>query len=435
MRRATAVAAALAVGVSLSPAAPPAAAGPSPRNLPGASHGGGAANLVYTPIVPCRILDTRTAEAGSLTAFEQRGILVRGGEGGYGAQGGAADCGIPGLDGTPGALSNLARAVTINLVAVGPTAAGHLTAWPVGAVQPTASSINYSSTAANGGLNVANGVVLGLCEETGATPCEVGGEAADLLVQAITPIDLVADVTGYFHEMADSGPVTSVFGRSGDVVAAAGDYLASQVTNVPAGTIAASTVQAAIDELEAEKASVAYVDAAADQTIAQVLAEGNDAAGADLLGVDQLGLGTTSVPAANLRLQIRHGNTPGLRLEQTNEQFAAQTWDVAANEVSFFVRDVTSGSRLGFRIGPGAPTNSLVVDGAGRVGLAPGTGSGMPTLTTALDVFGDAVRVRTSRTPASATAACNAGEIVWDAGFVYVCVATDTWKRAALTTW
>lgn len=51
-------------------------------------------------------------------------------------------------------------------------------------------------------------------------------------------------------------PVSSVFGRTGDVVAADGDYTASQVTNVPAGGIAGATVQAALNELDTEKLSV-----------------------------------------------------------------------------------------------------------------------------------------------------------------------------------
>jgi hypothetical protein len=49
------------------------------------------------------------------------------------------------------------------------------------------------------------------------------------------------------------GAVTSIFGRAGVVVAVAGDYTASQVTNVPAGGIAAVTAQAAINELDSEK--------------------------------------------------------------------------------------------------------------------------------------------------------------------------------------
>lgn len=41
----------------------------------------------------------------------------------------------------------------------------------------------------------------------------------------------------------------------------------------------------------------------------------------------------------------------------------------------------------------------------------------------------------TARTPASATDTGNAGEVCWDSSFIYVCTATNTWKRAALSTW
>jgi len=55
--------------------------------------------------------------------------------------------------------------------------------------------------------------------------------------------------------------------------------------------------------------------------------------------------------------------------------------------------------------------------------------------TALLDVNSDIVRLRTAKTPATAGAAGNVGDICWDAGYVYVCVATNTWKRAALATW
>lgn len=65
-----------------------------------------------------------------------------------------------------------------------------------------------------------------------------------------------------------SGGVTSVFGRVGVVVAVAGDYTASLITNVPAGNIAAVTAQAAIDELDTEKAGLALANVfTAAQTI------------------------------------------------------------------------------------------------------------------------------------------------------------------------
>lgn len=49
------------------------------------------------------------------------------------------------------------------------------------------------------------------------------------------------------------GAVSSIFGRAGAVVAVAGDYLANLITFTPAGSVAATNVQAAIEELDAEK--------------------------------------------------------------------------------------------------------------------------------------------------------------------------------------
>ena len=40
-----------------------------------------------------------------------------------------------------------------------------------------------------------------------------------------------------------------------------------------------------------------------------------------------------------------------------------------------------------------------------------------------------------TKTPATAGAAGTTGEIAWDANYIYVCVDTDTWVRAAIATW
>ncbi|HEX2257347.1 MAG TPA: tail fiber domain-containing protein [Afifellaceae bacterium] len=67
---------------------------------------------------------------------------------------------------------------------------------------------------------------------------------------------------------------------------------------------------------------------------------------------------------------MRTGNTPAQRLEQDGSSgFSPQTWDIAGNEANFFVRDVTGGSRLPFRIRPGAPTSSLDIANTGNVGM------------------------------------------------------------------
>ena len=40
-----------------------------------------------------------------------------------------------------------------------------------------------------------------------------------------------------------------------------------------------------------------------------------------------------------------------------------------------------------------------------------------------------------SGAPASATSTGTAGQIQWDSNYIYVCVATNTWKRVAISTW
>ena len=81
----------------------------------------------------------------------------------------------------------------------------------------------------------------------------------------------------------------------------------------------------------------------------------------------RVGLGTAT-PVLDLHL-VR-GDSPSLRFEQdTTSGWTAQTFDIAANESNFFIRDVTGGSKLPFRIQPGAPTNTLTMKNDGKVGL------------------------------------------------------------------
>jgi hypothetical protein len=84
--------------------------------------------------------------------------------------------------------------------------------------------------------------------------------------------------------------------------------------------------------------------------------------------IGDIGVGTAT-PV--LDMHVNRTDTPAIRLEQNNSGgFTAQTWDIGANEANFFVRDVTSGSRLPFRIRPGAPTSSVDISASGNVGIA-----------------------------------------------------------------
>jgi len=79
-----------------------------------------------------------------------------------------------------------------------------------------------------------------------------------------------------------------------------------------------------------------------------------------------VGLGTATPAQA---LSVLRANTPALRLEQTAGEFAAQAWDLAANEAGLFVRDASGGDLVPLRVQAGTPSNTLSV---GATGVAVG---------------------------------------------------------------
>ncbi|MBN1833577.1 MAG: hypothetical protein JW896_15855, partial [Deltaproteobacteria bacterium] len=81
----------------------------------------------------------------------------------------------------------------------------------------------------------------------------------------------------------------------------------------------------------------------------------------------RVGLGT-SVPY--VELHIVDGDTPTVRLEQDGSSgWTPQTWDLAGNESNFFIRDVTNGSKMPFRIQPNTPSSTLCLKSDGNVGV------------------------------------------------------------------
>ena len=89
-----------------------------------------------------------------------------------------------------------------------------------------------------------------------------------------------------------------------------------------------------------------------------------------------------------------------------------------------------SESLVDFRVESNNQTHMLFVDGGNdKVGIK----TNMPEV--ALDIDSDAIRIRNDNTPSSASDFGHKGEIRWDENYVYVCVATDTWKRSPLSSW
>jgi hypothetical protein len=145
-------------------------------------------DLLYTPVIPCRIIDTRLA-GGAIGAGTTRSFLVTGTN--LSSQGGSATgCNVP----------SGAAAAVINFVAVNPAGPGDLRVTPFGTAIPLASIVNYAAVS---GLNIANSPVVTICNPA-TTTCPF-----DITIQAdANDTDLVADVQGYFRNI-DTEPIPS----------------------------------------------------------------------------------------------------------------------------------------------------------------------------------------------------------------------------------
>lgn len=135
-----------------------------------------ATDLVFVPVNPCRIFDTRLA-LGPIAANTTRSFDVTAATD-YSFQGGSAtDCGGVGSAGS-------FAAAAINFTVVSPSAAGYVTAFPLGGTQPLAATVNYTA-----GSIVGNYAVVKL---------DQGSAANELNVYSFAQTHLVGDIVGYY---------------------------------------------------------------------------------------------------------------------------------------------------------------------------------------------------------------------------------------------
>jgi hypothetical protein len=93
--------------------------------------------------------------------------------------------------------------------------------------------------------------------------------------------------------------------------------------------------------------------------------------------------------------------------------FGATTWSAATP---------SGGATLTFSGG-----STTLGDGTNTMTLMDGSGN--------MTIAGDRLRITTAHTPATASATGTTGQITWDTDFLYVCVGTNSWKRAAIAAW
>lgn len=133
-------------------------------------------DLVYVPVTPCRILDTRVV-GGVIAANSTRNFDITS-IANYSIQGGdASNCnGV-------GAAGSFAAAV-INFTVVTPSVAGYITAFPFQATQPLAATVNYTAGDIRGNLAIVK--------------LDQGPSVPELSVYTFAQTHLVADIVGYF---------------------------------------------------------------------------------------------------------------------------------------------------------------------------------------------------------------------------------------------
>ncbi len=156
-------------------------------------------DLVYTPIQPCRIVDTRNTAAGQIAANATRSFVSTNASNFTGQGGSATNCGTFGLSAT---------AVALNVTAVTPVANGYTTVFPFGTTQPLSSNVNYYA-----GITAANGVIATI-------PNPVS--TFDFTIYSNAQSHYVVDILGYFAPpLATALDCTTVAGTPTNVAASA----------------------------------------------------------------------------------------------------------------------------------------------------------------------------------------------------------------------
>jgi fibronectin-binding autotransporter adhesin len=190
---------------------------------------------------------------------------------------------------------------------------------------------------------------------------------------------LTTDGSGNLAWANDSSPVTSVFSRTGAIVAQASDYTAIQIDNTPGGDIAATSVQGALSELDTEKVSVA----GDNMTGALTMDAENEIRFADNAGGEYVGFkAPNTVPSSfvwdlpasdGLSGQVLTTNGSGALSFTSVLTSETQDMDDVYNNGSSVTVDTTNvvynlTGTNSFQV-QDAGTPSFIVDGSGNVGV------------------------------------------------------------------
>lgn len=207
-----------------------------------------AATLSYSPVTPCRIVDTRDTAAGMIGAYSERDFHVFGDSSTISAQGGNS-AGCPAPMGEP-------VAALINLVVANPTGGGNMQAFAVSGKTGANLGVNFAdigSNRANAGivetsLGAGPDITVASRRSSAHAVIDVLGyyyPNRDLLYTPVTPCRIVdtrnttAGMIGAyserdFHVFGDSSTISAQGGNSAGCPAPSGEPLAAHINLVVA---------------------------------------------------------------------------------------------------------------------------------------------------------------------------------------------------------
>ncbi|MBI5935383.1 MAG: tail fiber domain-containing protein [Chloroflexi bacterium] len=194
-----------------------------------------------------------------------------------------------------------------------------------------------------------------------------GGAFVTQAVEATDAADIVQNTTSFHNSICVGFDCLTTESYGSDTIRLKENNLRIHFDDTSTGTFPANDWRILVNDTANGGASfLAFNDVTGSKTPFKVTA----GAATNSIFVDSTGRVGFRTGTPVLDLHVTTGNTPAMRLEQNGSGgYSAQTWDIGANEANFFVRDVTSGSRLSFRIRPGAPTSSIDISADGDVGI------------------------------------------------------------------
>ena len=142
--------------------------------------------------------------------------------------------------------------------------------------------------------------------------------------------------------------------------------------------------------------------------------------------------------------------------DASNFEYVSIDWSATANTAIISTRALGTGVARPLTIGAGSTALTTIGNNAtgsgvtirhnngaltnfnsdGSVSISPQTGKGVYITTGGgFYIQSGTLHISNAATPASSSDTGSAGTIQWDASYIYVCTATNTWKRAAISTW